>query len=102
MLLSLQLSADGFSEPNTFQLVSGAGGGQKVPALTLNVNNFSNIEANASGLGLPLFSLDAKSWGWLHKSWSYDLAVRRTFILTSGVTSLVSAHVGRTPDVGVG
>ena len=24
----------------------GVGGGEKVPALTLNVNNFSNIEAN--------------------------------------------------------
>ena len=28
----------------------GGGGGQKVPELTLNVNNFSDIEANATKL----------------------------------------------------
>ena len=29
----------------------GGGGGQKVPALTLSVNNFFDIEANATKLG---------------------------------------------------
>ena len=33
-----------------FGLGGWGGGGEKVPALTLNVNNFFNIEANATKL----------------------------------------------------
>ena len=28
-----------------------------------------------------------RTWGRLHKGWSYDLALRRAFVLTCGVTS---------------
>ena len=42
----------------------GEGGGQKVPALTVNVNCFFNIEANASKLGDFSFNLSGNNLVW--------------------------------------
>ena len=39
-----------FLVPNNFSHIRPRRGGQKVPALTLNVNNFFNIETNATKL----------------------------------------------------
>ena len=49
----------------------GVGGGQKVPALTLNINDFFNIEANATKLSD--FPKNYLATIWCDISWSKQL-----------------------------